>query len=343
MKRPPSDSLQRPLLIASASAVSGGFRTLGILSLGEILGILATNWLTPEADSASPVNVANFLGLAGSSQGGETQSESRTDLSARRAESGDVSGATVCVKTPKGWGEQACASGVSIDPALVGIDPAQGAVVLTNYHVVADTNRPPLQLNGRGEMFTGQIIRSSPEFDLAVLLVPGAKFPIATLAQVSPAQGTAVRAIGFPNDQPLTVKNSSLLGTTQNCLAVAPCLTLQQGTITFGNSGGPLEANGQVIGITQGEIEDELAIPVEQIRQFLAGQTPTNSRTPRPESYSEGYSGYPGGYPDGYPGGYPEGDYGEPPFNPVYPPMRQMPYPPYPPYPMEAPPPYPAW
>ncbi len=161
-----------------------------------------------------------------------------------------VAKATVCVKTRMGSGE-GCASGVSIDPGLAGIDSTTGAVVLTNYHVIADMgSRPSLQLGGKGQVFQAEIINQSPEFDLALLLVPGAEFPVATLAEASPSQGAAVRAVGFPNNQPLTVKNSRLLGKTQDCLAVAPCLAIQQGTITYGNSGGPLlNQNGEVIGI----------------------------------------------------------------------------------------------
>jgi S1-C subfamily serine protease len=287
-------------------------KILSILLLGIGLGALGTMgltaWLTAKADSAS-------------SAAGKLPSPlrfSQNDASPSSGTSaGDVSSATVCVKTRKGWNELACASGVSIDPQLAGVNPTQGAVVLTNYHVIADMgNRPPLQLGGQGKVFNAEIIRQSPEFDLALLLVPQTAFPIAALADASPGQGTAVRAIGFPNDQPLTIKDSSLKGTTQICLAVSPCLALQQGTITFGNSGGPLEANGQVIGITQGEIEDEVAIPVEQIRQFLSGQVPPAS------SRSQFAPGFP-----------PQG--------PMRGPMREAyPYP-YP-HPMEAPP-YPAW
>jgi S1-C subfamily serine protease len=181
-----------------------------------------------------------------------------------------------------GPNRQGCASGVSIDPKLVGRDVAQGAVVLTNYHVIAGMgNRPPLQLGGKGEIYRAEILRRSPQYDLALLWVPQVQFPIATLASASPAKGAIVRAIGFPNNQPLTVKDSLLLGKTRTCLAIAPCLALRQGTITFGNSGGPLEADGQIVGINQGEIADEIAIPVEQIREFLAGKNPPASRSPQ--------------------------------------------------------------
>jgi S1-C subfamily serine protease len=265
-----------------------------------------SNTFTPNASSLSlPIHAGNLLSSLRFSQ-------NHTDLDLTLS---DVSSATVCVKTRKGWDEQACAAGVSIDPQLAGLDPMQGAVVLTNYHVIAGMgSRPPLQLGGKGEVFNAEIIRQSPEFDLALLLVPRVKFPTAVLAETTPGRGTEIRAIGFPNDQPLTIKDSSLLGTTQNCLAIAPCLALQQGTITFGNSGGPLEANGKVIGIAQGEIEDEVAIPVEQIRQFLSGQVPFNS--------------------------------GSPPVDPNYPPMMppvMREAPPSLPHPMEAPPPYYVW
>jgi len=302
MKQPSSASSdQRPFSNTSVPLLRSGIRPLSILLLGVGLGILASTGFTSNVSSSSlPVHAEKLLSSLRLAQ-------TRTDLNSTLP---DVSSATVCVKTKKGWDEQACASGVSIDPQLAGIDPTEGAVVLTNYHVIAEMgNHPPLQLGGKGEVFHAEIIRQSPEFDLVLLFVPSAKFPTAELAEASPGRGTRVRAIGFPNDQPLTVKDSSLLGTTQICLAIAPCLALQQGTITFGNSGGPLEANGKVIGITQGEIEDEIAIPVEQIRQFLSGQVPFNSSPPQ--------------------------------FEPSYPPMREAPL--DLPHPMEAPPPYFVW
>lgn len=278
-----------------------GLKNLAILLVGVGLGVVGTNWLASEANPAAPTLTDRLL----------TAPRLLRNLNFSTASpSQDVTSATVCVKTRMGQGEEACASGVSISSQLLGMD-LKGAVVLTNYHVIADMgNRPSLQLGGKGKVFQAEIIRQSPEFDLALLLVPEAEFPIAALAEASPAQGTAVRAVGFPNNQPLMVKDSSLLGKTQDCLAVAPCLAIQQGTITFGNSGGPLEADGKVIGITQGEIVDEIAIPVEQIRQFLAGETPPNSRSSRSE--------------------------------PSFPPMQEPP--PYFPHPMHDPyPTYPVW
>ncbi len=282
MERLPS-SRRSAFASSSRQQLSQALRGMGLFLFGAGLGIAGYSWLNMGAISSADAVKPGLPLLSNLSKGIAAATQNRpTQQSAPIVQ---VEDATICVKTSGPNGQEACASGVSIDPQLAGIEPEQGSIVLTNYHVVSDSNRPSLQLGGKGEIFSAEVIRQSPEFDLAVLLVRKAQFPVAALAESSPSQGTAVRAIGFPNNQPLTIKDSRLLGQTQLCLAIAPCLALAQGTITYGNSGGPLEANGQVIGITQGELRDEVAIPVEQIRQFLAGQTPTRSSNPFPNQY----------------------------------------------------------
>jgi S1-C subfamily serine protease len=183
----------------------------------------------------------------------------------------DVSEATICVQGTLPNGTEVCASGVSIDPQLVGIDPGEGSVVVTNFHVILNTgNEPPVRLGNDGDWYSSEILKRSPDMDLALLYVPDVRLPVAALAEASPEGQIPVRAIGFPNNQPLTVRDSTLLGKIQECLAVAPCLALQSGTITHGNSGGPLEADGVVIGINQGETIREIAIPIEQVHYFLS-------------------------------------------------------------------------
>jgi S1-C subfamily serine protease len=297
-------------------------RNVAVLLFGVGIGAIGLDWLTPNSEMSGSPTIAPEP-APNSSRYSEFDSPDRNTRSSasQRPTSlsveDEVANATVCVRGVMPDGEQVCASGVSIDPELAGVDPDQGSVIVTNFHVVANTgDRPPILLGGKGEAFNSEVIRQSPEMDLALLFIREAQLPIAALAESSPAQGTAVRAIGFPNNSPLTVRDSTLLGKTDNCLAIAPCLAIRQGTITHGNSGGPLEADGQVIGITQGETMDEIAIPVEQVRQFLAGQTPPASR--RSPQFNPDYANprrsYPGGYPGGYPGDYP-GGYPPPPFD----------------------------
>lgn len=304
MRQPPSDRQpyppsRSPFTTLAAPSLSYWLKHLGLLMLGVMLGVVGVKWMSPQSDTSSnqPAGALEVEAPADSPGASEWETPDARRQSSSSAND-KVVDATVCVKTFGPGGGEACASGVSIDPQLVGIDPKQGAVVLTNFHVVAQPIAgSPVQLGGKGEIFRSQVIKRSPELDLALLFVPEAKFPQAALAEASPAKGTAVRAIGFPNNQPLTIKESVLLGETQNCLAVAPCLTMRQGTITHGNSGGPLEANGKVIGITEGETTDEIAIPVEQVQQFLAddfsGESPSAERYPSPDRFPPQFDGPP--------------------------------------------------
>jgi S1-C subfamily serine protease len=309
MQQPPSHKPQRSSFAVRAASFIW-LKSLGLLLVGAGLGAIGMKWITPEP-KASIDQPADVLEVEASSDAFSTSERETPSPDIQQASSAQdkVAESTVCVKT-FGPGGEACASGVSIDPQLVGIDPKQGSVVLTNFHVVAEPIEGlPVQLGGKGERFNAQVIKQSPELDLALLLVPKAQFPVAVLAESSPEPGTSVRAIGFPNNRPLTIKDSTLLGKTQNCLALAPCLAIQQGTITNGNSGGPLEANEQVIGITQGETTDEIAIPIEQIQQFLAGDVSSfdrSSQQPNPRARMREPYPFPPSFQEPYPYPYRE-------------------------------------
>lgn len=310
MRQPPSRPFRyRRRPYSSTSQLSGMLRNVAVLLFGVGIGIIGLDWLTPGSHSAnSPAQpTSRTSDFDNPRQSNRPETQPSPQLVA-----GEVADATVCVRGVLPDGKQVCASGVSIDPELAGLEREEGAVIVTNFHVVANTgDRPPILLGGKGEVYNSEVIRQSPEMDLALLLIRSVQLPIAALAESSPERGTAVRAIGFPNNAPLTIKDSTLLGPINECLAIAPCLAIQQGTITHGNSGGPLEANGQVIGITEGETTEEIAIPVEQVRQFLAGQVPAGGGPQFDPGYPDPRGGPPGGYP---PGGYPPGGY------PGYPP-----------------------
>lgn len=272
---------------------------LGVLLFGAGITAIGLEWTRPRPELSynSPLPPAQVERNRTVSQTPAERDTSAIERSAARrtTNSADVRSATICVVGFVPRGGEVCASGVSIDPALAGIAAAEGSVVITNYHVIANTgSQPSVKLGGEGEQYDAEVISQSPEMDLALLFVRGVSFPAADLADASPAGGTPVRAIGFPQNRPLTTKDSTLLGFTQNCLAIAPCLAIKQGTITHGNSGGPLEANGKVIGITQGETTEEIAIPVEQVRQFLAGEIPLS---PVPPQFEPGYPPRPSGLP----------------------------------------------
>lgn len=316
MRYPPSRPPHRrkPFYTPSPEQFSSLLRNVAVLLFGVGIGAIGLDWLTPNSDSPSntPTSAPASPNSSRYSDFDNPDRSTRNPMpqqSPAQVAEDEVADATVCVRGVMPDGEQVCASGVSIDPELAGVDPEEGAVVVTNFHVVANTgDRPPILLGGKGEAYTSEVIRQSPEMDLALLFVRQVQLPFAALAETSPDEGTAVRAIGFPNNSPLTVRDSRLLGMTDNCLAIAPCLAIQQGTITHGNSGGPLEANGQVIGITQGETLEEIAIPVEQVRQFLEGQIPrASNQSPQFDR------GYPNPMMRRPPGGYPPPPYGGPP------------------------------
>lgn len=176
--------------------------------------------------------------------------------------------AVVCVSPEFAPG---CASGTSIDPALAGIDPSQGAVVLSNAHV---TVGQPRVETPDGTPLEAQLIRESRQLDLSLVFLPGQQLPIAPLAppDYEPEPGTPAWAIGFPvtaNRKLVISPDSVVLGMMETCLATPPCIAIEDGTITNGNSGGALVADGMLIGVTEGETIEELAIPPVHIHTFL--------------------------------------------------------------------------
>ncbi|MDE2498579.1 MAG: trypsin-like peptidase domain-containing protein [Alphaproteobacteria bacterium] len=157
--------------------------------------------------------------------------------------------------------------------------------IVTNKHVVPDTNATYTILLSNGKQENGTVVWRSPTQDLAVVKVAGSGYPTIplgnssslSLAQSVFAVGNALgqynnsvsvgvvsglgRSITAQNDQG---QSETLNGVIQTDAAINP-----------GNSGGPLcNLSGQVVGIdvavVQGSQSIGFAIPVNQVKAALA-------------------------------------------------------------------------
>ncbi len=134
-------------------------------------------------------------------------------------------------------------SGVIID--------AKG-VILTNNHVVAESDRVEVQLSD-GRVFPARDIQTDPETDLAVVRIDApSNLPTAVLGDSDALQiGDWVLAIGSPFGLDATV-SAGIISAKGRSLSTAERAPLLQtdAAINPGNSGGPLvNLNGEVVGI----------------------------------------------------------------------------------------------
>lgn len=170
--------------------------------------------------------------------------------------------------------QQSTGSGVIVDPS---------GVILTNYHVIADSQSLTVILND-GRQFAGKIIGSDPGTDLALIKVEAQdKLPFAPLGDSSKVEvGEWVVAIGNPRglDWTVTAGVISALNremTNRNTGTTMRGLMQTDAAINPGNSGGPLlNAAGEVIAINDAIISTGggsegigLAIPVNTAKSVL--------------------------------------------------------------------------
>jgi serine protease Do len=139
------------------------------------------------------------------------------------------------------------------------IDPA--GIVVTNHHVVRETESITITLPGERGSYTAELVGADPKTDLAVLRIldtDGRRFPFLERGRSSEARvGDWAIAVGNPLGQlegSLTVGVISAKGRSD--LAIAGGAPAYQdfiqtdAAINFGNSGGPLvDINGRAIGI----------------------------------------------------------------------------------------------
>ena len=133
-----------------------------------------------------------------------------------------------------------------------GFAVAPGGVVMTNYHVVAESVLYPEKYRLEYRTPDGQtgkitVLAIDVRHDLAVVRAEGFEAPPLALNATTPAKGARAWSIGFPLDVGLTITEGVSNGRVED--SFEPRIHYS-GAINGGMSGGPaLNAVGQVIGI----------------------------------------------------------------------------------------------
>ncbi len=160
-------------------------------------------------------------------------------------------------------------SGLILDPH---------GLILTNAHVVKDSNRVAVRLED-GRIFAADIEDSDEEQDLATLQIEGHDLPYALLGDSDTLEpGEWVMAIGSPYGLDYTVTVGVVSAMHRNDFArFGKDLIQTDAALNPGNSGGPLiNLSGRVVGInsaicsqTGGNQGIGFSIPINQVRVFL--------------------------------------------------------------------------
>jgi S1-C subfamily serine protease len=147
-----------------------------------------------------------------------------------------------------------------------GVIVAPGYIV-TNHHVISDYQSQEVVVITNGSpttsMVLGSVVRDYPEYDIALVSVPGLEGRVVELAAENPRQGQPIYAFGFPgavdsSDRLDPVQSATLtdgiVSRTENMPFRNRRLSLDQiqhtAVVSPGNSGGPLfDACHRVIGI----------------------------------------------------------------------------------------------
>jgi serine protease Do len=168
--------------------------------------------------------------------------------------------------------------------AGTGFIVASGGYIVTNKHVVPDSDATYTVLLASGKQVPATVLWRSPTEDLAVVKIAGTGYPTVNLGESSTlALGESVFAVGNALGQ---YNNSVSVGvisglnrdiTAQDANGTTETLdnVIQtDAAINPGNSGGPLvDLNGNVIGINvataQGSQSIGFALPIDEIKSAL--------------------------------------------------------------------------
>ncbi len=160
--------------------------------------------------------------------------------------------------------------------------------VLTNEHVVRGAEKITVIL-ADGRSFTGKVLGSHPQYDVAIVKIEGEKLPVAPLGTSSDLMiGEWAIAIGNPfgfllNDTQPTVTAGVISATRRDIKAgstgggIYKNMIQTDAAINPGNSGGPLvNATGDVIGVNTfiftksgGSEGIGFAIPIDAVKRVV--------------------------------------------------------------------------
>ncbi len=154
---------------------------------------------------------------------------------------------------------------------------AQGRVV-TNYHVVKQSDYQQILLPGSKQPVDARIISQDKEGDLVLLqayVTP--PVPVAPMLPVSTElrMGDTVYALGSPAGPELAVSLSRGIVSTDRPRTFGEYSFIQHdAAVNPGNSGGPLlNGRGEVVGMNTAKIKGtegiSFAIPIEDVRRFI--------------------------------------------------------------------------
>ena len=176
------------------------------------------------------------------------------------------------------WSEFGHGTGFFVDSA---------GIILTNFHVVTDSEYVAAQFDGDRKV-PAVLLASDAQNDIAVLRVNLAAFPEAVVAPIKKTSNHAAIAEGdhvFTIGSPLDLQKILTTGVVSK---VDTHAIISDITVNPGNSGGPLfTADGEVVGLTTyreqassgpgitgiSRIEDALPL-LERAREKLAGAAP---------------------------------------------------------------------
>jgi len=121
-------------------------------------------------------------------------------------------------------------------------------LLITNYHVVDESDSLRVHFGGKVETVKTELVISNPDADLAAVRMPG--YPSLKLATAEPKKGDKVYVLGHP-DQRFTISE----GTIQSVLEFDGeySAIVSDADVSPGSSGGVMiNASGEAIGIVRG-------------------------------------------------------------------------------------------